>query len=333
MLTQIFKLLFDASAVDRGLAAVDKAARKVGSSVASELTGRIAGAFAVGSVIDTLTNFTGAVIDNADALDEMSDLMNMSIEDIQRLQVAANLAGVPLKKMKGILDGISALQQQAETGDKRAVGLFAGLGIDPSKATALEIMTRAAEAAKGTREAAAAADLFGRRMNDVAATVRALKELGPIEMVSSDQAKVLAKAKDDLEAAKRAVFVKATPAVAGAVKTASVLLESETQRSMFERVALGNTGLFGRLALRIMRGEKPTDATEQGVARPSTPMEQNAMARAAIPLGIAGDSLSRIGLFVGGRGGASERLVSIASSQLAAARTTNRLLAEMRDNQ
>ena len=156
MLTQIFKLLFDASAVDRGLAHVDKAARKVGGSLAKELTGRIAGAFAAGAVIDKLTNFTGAVIDNADALDEMSDLMNMSIEDIQRLQVAANLAGVPFKKLKGILDGIAAAQAQALTGDKSKMALFANLGVNPATATALQVLEAAAGARKGTPAAAAA---------------------------------------------------------------------------------------------------------------------------------------------------------------------------------
>jgi len=317
MLSQVIKLTADATAFQRGVAAAAKQTDKAFKAVTSELTGRLAGAFAVGAIIDRITGFTSAVIENADALDEMSDLLNISIEDIQRLQVAANLAGVPFKKLKGILDGIAAAQAQALTGDKNKMALFANLGVDPAKASALDILTAAANAQKGTAAAAAAADILGKRFGDVAATMRAMREMGPIELITTEQGKILAKAKDDLEAAKRAAMVKATPFVAGATALAAGALQEETKRGFIERAITGNLGLLARLAGRAMgigsNPSAPTEATSANVAM----IPPQVTPQSPIPLTTQGDALSRIGLFVGGAGmTGTEQLVTIGNYQL-----------------
>lgn len=336
MLTQIFKLLFDASAVDRGLAHVDKASKKVGGSLAKELTGRIAGAFAAGAVIDRLVKFTGAVIDNADALDEMSDLLNMSIEDIQRLQVAANLAGVPFRKLKGILDGIAAAQAQALTGDKSKMALFSNLGLNPATATALQVLEAAAGARAGTPAAAAAADILGRKMNDVLGVMRALKGLGPVDLITTEQGKRIAQAKDDLEEAGRRLKVAATPAITAGLDVGATAFRGINRMFKGQGGTLF-TSLFTQLGADAMDKFLGADGSPlplpPGKQRGPQPPPLPEAARAAIPLGVSGDSLARIGLFAGGRAGAGERLVSIAASQLAAQRTTNRLLAQLADNQ
>ena len=324
MLSLLFKVGADATGAERAMAAAAKKGEAAFKSMGKEITGRLGGMFAASAILDRIVGFTEAVIDNADALDEMSDIMGMSIEDIQKLQVAANLAGVPLKRLKGVLDGITALQQQAQTGDKKALGIFSGLGLDPNKATALEVMMQAVGATKGTASATAAADLFGKRFNDVAATMRAMKSMGPIELITTEQAKALAQAKDDMEAALRKLKVAATPSVAAGASAAgnmfnalNIMMRDKVPlpvamiKEMMGRTTEGGVDLSAlplpkdkQAILDAMNKSK----TDQGATAATPP--------AAIALGLQSDALSRIGLFVGGRGDVGNQLVSIGNYQL-----------------
>ena len=321
MLSMLFKVGADATGAERAMAAAAKKGEAAFKSMGSEITGRLAGMFTAGAIIDRITGFTSAVIDNADALDEMSDLMNMSIEDIQRLQTAANLAGVPFKKLKGILDGIAAAQAQALSGDEKKAKLFADLGLDPSTATALDIMVKAAGSAKGTREAAAAADLLGKRFNDVAATVRALKGLGPVELITSEQAKRIAQAKDDMEEAARRLKVSATPTVTALLGTAGNIFDAVN--IMFrEKIPSLPAAMFMETMRRSTEGgvdlsPLPLPGDKRKTASAIASASAAAVATpAAIPLALQSDALSRIGLFVGGRGDMGSQLVTIGNYQL-----------------
>ena len=320
MLSMLFKVGADATGAERAMAAAAKKGEAAFKSMGSEITGRLAGMFTAGAIIDRITGFTSAVIDNADALDEMSDLMNMSIEDIQRLQTAANLAGVPFKKLKGILDGIAAAQAQALSGDEKKAKLFSDLGLDPATATALDIMVKAAGSAKGTKEAAAAADLLGKRFNDVAATVRALKGLGPVELITSEQAKRIAQAKDDMEEAARRFKVSATPTVTALLGTAGNIFDA--MNIMFrEKVPLPVAMLKETMRRSTEGGVDLSPLPLPGDKRKTASAMASASAAAAatpaaIPLALQSDALSRIGLFVGGRGDMGSQLVTIGNYQL-----------------
>lgn len=320
MLSMLFKVGADATAAERAMAAAAKKGEAAFKSMGSEITGRLAGMFTAGAIIDRITGFTSAVIDNADALDEMSDIMNMSIEDIQRLQTAANLAGVPFKKLKGILDGIAAAQAQALSGDEKKAKLFADLGLDPSTATALDIMVKAAGSAKGTKEAAAAADLLGKRFNDVAATVRALKGLGPVELITSEQAKRIAQAKDDMEEAARRLKVSATPAVTAGLSALGNVFDA-LNIMVREKVPLPVAMLKETMRRSTEGGVDLSPLPLPGDKRKTASAMASASAAAvaapaAIPLALQSDALSRIGLFVGGRGDMGSQLVTIGNYQL-----------------
>lgn len=321
MLSMLFKVGADATGAERAMAAAAKKGEAAFKSMGNEITGRLAGMFTAGAILDRLQGFTEAVIDNADALDEMSDIMGMSIEDIQRLQTAANLAGVPFKKLKGILDSINASREQALTGDTKKQQLFAALGVDPSSASALQILEAAAGAKKGTPAAAAAADILGKKMGEILSVMRALKGLGPIELITSEQAKRIAQAKDDMEEAARKLKVSATPAVTAGLSTLGnvfdalnimvrekVPLPVAMMKEMFRRGTEGGVDLS---AIPLPPGKvKPTPKTgiETAAAAVAAP--------AAIPLALQSDALSRIGLFVGGSSDTGSQLVTIGNYQL-----------------
>ena len=318
MLSMLFKVGADATGAERAMAAAAKKGEAAFKSMGKEITGRLTGMFTAGAILDRIQGFTESIIENADALADMSDILGLSIEDIQRLQVAANQAGIPFKRLKGVLDAISAAQQQALTGDKGKIALFQSLGIDPSKASALDIMMKAVEAVDGTKAAAAAADLLGRRFNDVAATMRSLKALGPIEMITTEQANAIAKAKDDLDEAYRRLKVAGTPVVTGGLRFSSAMIES-LQKAPF--MALQKvTGLPAPLAEFLKRrfdASRQQGETTSTAPSPST----NAFGSltnppAAIPLAMQSDALSRIGLFVGGSGDMGSQLVTIGNYQL-----------------
>ena len=277
--------------------------------------------FTAGAIIDRISGFTQAVIDNADALDEMSDIMGMSIEDIQRLQTAANLAGVPFKKLKGILDSINASREQALTGDTKKQQLFAALGVDPSSASALQILEAAAGAKKGTPAAAAAADILGKKMGEILAVMRSLKGLGPVELITSEQAKRIAQAKDDMEEAARRLKVSATPTVTALLGTAGNIFDAVN--IMFrEKIPSLPAAMFMETMRRSTEGgvdlsPLPLPGDKRKTASAMASASAAAVATpAAIPLALQSDALSRIGLFVGGRGDMGSQLVTIGNYQL-----------------
>lgn len=333
MLTQIFKLLFDASAVDRGLAEVSKTAKKAGESVASSLAGKIgkaAGAlFAVGAVV----NFVNSIREAVDKIKDLSDQLELSTDEVQRLQVGADRAAVNIGTVATALAKIEDLRTAAQTGDKKAMGIFAALGIDPSKGSNLDILKQAVDASgKGLTQQAALFDLVGKKAALLRNVVMELNNMEPLDIIDRDAIKSI----DDFNNAFKDLSREAKAAAAESAAPFFAMVARIISRGrQLDRE--GKSFALSRAILEESYGKGPPEADTSPLPlplkEPKGSGQAQAMARAAIPLGIAGDSLSRIGLFVGGRGGASERLVSIASSQLAAARTTNRLLAEMRDNQ
>lgn len=313
MLSQVIKMTADATAFQRGVAQAATYTNKAFKSVTNELTGRLAGAFAAGAVIDRITGFASHVVETADRLGELSEQLNISIEDIQRLQVAANLAGMKFPKLEAALQNIANLQAQAMSGDKRAQSIFGLLGIDPSMSSPVDVMRKAIEAAgRGTREQGAAADLFGRKLGQIRLVVEELNKLGPIDLITDEQSKRIGKAKDDLEEAYRRMTTTATPAVTGALRL------FETQIGGAQAAARGPLSGFAYFlaqASTILR-KSPLPKRPEGEIGPG-PSPQMTTPTPAIPLATQGDALSRIGLFVGGAGmTGTEQLVSIGNYQL-----------------
>lgn len=296
MILQI-KLTADATGADRAVAAFSKRAGAYVGSIGSELKSQLAGAFAAGAVIAAVRSFGAHVVETVDNIKDMSEQLGVSTDEIQRMQKAANDAGVKFTVISGALQRIEALRSQAASGDKSAGNLFSGLGIDPSQGNALSILTQAVEAsANGARENALLFDLLGRKAGILKNIVGELKSQGSIELITEQQIQTIDKANAKLEEAKRRFTVAGAPALSGILNVISSALEESSTRPQRIRKLLGMSEKLEPMAADTFVGPVQSPAgTQSSAFAASTP------AASAISLGQPGDSLSRIGLFVGGR--------------------------------
>ena len=316
MLSQIIKIGADATGAQRVVAGLAGVTNKAFSSVGKEITNRLVGAFAAGVVIDKIAGFVANTINYADNLGDMAENLGMTTEEVQQLQVASGLAGVKFTKLLGVIDKINAAQAQAVDGsDKKAVALFARLGLDPKTATAMDIM-RAAIANQ-----AAGADLLGKRFNNVANVMDRLKALGPIDIIKQEQIDAMGEANDKLDEANRKLRVAAAPSIVAGKNFLAGLLTAlqspvENFKKMREIAAGGTEGGVDLSALPIDPNRKSKKQQNQPPTAPP------------LSLALQSDALGRIGLFVGGRASVGDQLVSIGNYQLSELRAVRQILQE-----
>jgi hypothetical protein len=300
------------------------AARRVVASFGAELTKRIAGAFAAGSVIDRIAAFVQSVRESVDEIKDLSDQLGLSTEEVQRLQKAANDAGVKFNVITTALQKIEAMRAQAQSGDKGAMGIFQALGIDPNQGSALDILKQAVD---GTRNSAAVVDLVGRKARILSNIVAELNVQGPITLISDDEIKKIDEVNAKWEEMVRKSKAIAAPPLAyaadvieGQITAASDLISGLADASRGGKRAAGWYKI-ANAALRLVNVNNPMAvdslAKDLEMKKPlpsdlfvgpvqEAPAFKSASvatqtARASIPLGQPGDALSRIGLFVGGR--------------------------------
>jgi len=299
----VVKLTADATAAERGVAAFSKKAGSYVGSIGSELKSQLVGAFAAGAVISAVRSFGAHVVETVDNIKDMSEQLGVSTDEIQRMQKAANDAGIKFTVISGALQRIEALRSQAASGDAAAGGLFAGLGIDPTQGNALSILTQAVEAsARGARENALLFDMVGRKAGILKGVVGELKAQGPIELISEQQIQTIDRVNARLEEAKRRLTVAGAPIISAGIED----LASNLERASTKKGALAMAFFPVLSKLFNIGGQSPTlssasavDASPAGIQ--SSSIAASTPAASAISLGQPGDSLSRIGLFVGGR--------------------------------
>ena len=325
MLSQIVKIGADATGFHRVVAGVANVTNKAFAAVGKEITNRFLGAFAAGAVIDRITGFVKDTVDYADNLGDLAENLGITVEEVQRLQVASSLAGVKFGKLQVILEKIIALQADAVQGDKKAVGIFAALGLDPNKANALEIM----QAAIGNQ--AVAADLFGKKINNVSNTIEKLRKLGPIKFISEGQSDELGKANDQIEEAYRKLKVSATPGIVAALKGGAAALDQMSKPGtgpigsgiVFDTITNTFKRLFGGTEGGVDLSALPIDPNRKGKKQQNQPP-----ATPPLSLALQSDALSRIGLFVGGRTSVADQMVTIGNYQLSELRAIRQSIQE-----
>ena len=302
-------------------------AQRVVASFGAELTKRIAGAFAAGAVIDRIAAFVQSVRESVDEIKDLSDQLGLSTEEVQRLQKAANDAGVKFTVITTALQKIEAMRAQAQSGDKGAMGIFQALGIDPNQGSALDILKQAVD---GTRNSAAVVDLVGKKARILSNIVAEMNVQGPITLISDDEIKKI----DEVNARWEELTRKSKALAAGPLSAGVDLTEryltavgelaggyADLGKAIFTagasteaarmRIGMAGLNLFAsdeqrkKVALeKQLSTPLPSDlfvgpVKEAPAFKSASVATQTA--RASIPLGQPGDALSRIGLFVGGR--------------------------------
>lgn len=346
MLGMGIKLTADASGAQRAVAAFSKTAEKQVSGIGKELTNRIAGAFAAGAVVSAVGNFISSIRSSVDEIKDLSDQLEISTDDVQRLQKAANDTGVKFGVITTALQKIEAKKAEALSGDPKAAGLFATIGANPNE-SALSILQRAAEeSSKSTEKNAVAFELLGKKAVILRNVMVELQKQGPIKLIDEDQIQKIDEVNAGLEEAARYAKAAAAPAMEGGLRflgAFATMLNPEKMLDINKRAfARKDLGFLGRLGMinaeffgvKDTEGEKTEPADLQEALRKrrgiTPPVAAAVPATSAISLGSQGDALSRIGLFVGGRPEVGA-LKNIETNTRDTAQATRALLTAMRE--
>jgi hypothetical protein len=348
MLGMGIKFTADASGVQRAVAGLAKQTEKQFAGIGNELTKRIAGAFAAGAVVSAVGNFISSVRRSVDEIKDLSDQLEISTDDVQRLQKAANDTGIKFGVITTALQKIEAKKAEALSGDPKAAGLFATIGANPNE-SALSILQRAAEeSSKSTEKNAAAFELLGKKAVVLKNVVNELRNQGPIKLIDDDQIKQIDQVQAQLEEVQRLAKASAAGPLTTFFRGAAgmmTFLNPEAMKGIAERAGqnkdLSFMGKISAMAgeligIKDTEGQKTEPADLQEALRkrrgitPPVAAAASVPATSAISLGSQGDALSRIGLFVGGRPEVGA-LKNIEANTRDTAQATRALLTAMRE--
>ena len=324
MISLLFKIGADATGVDRAVAGAAKRGEAAFKSMGREISGRLAGFFTAGYILDAIGGWVRSTADWADNLGDVADNLGISVEEVQRFEAAAQLGGARITKMRSALEAVAALQSQALGGDKRARGLFSILGIDPNGMNPLQLMQAIADASgNGARQLAAAGDIFGKKMQGVLNTMQKMQEVANIDVASQAQIDKIGQAMDQMQRGLHSLLVASADIIVRVFQIIGAYAEG-----IGESIKVAKAGGFmeftkefygGNYLLRsrdaYMRMQQ-TQAVAGGAAANPTRPQIGSISASPIPLAMQSDALSRIGLFVGGSGDVGSQLVTIGNYQL-----------------
>ena len=210
----IAKLGLDGSSFEGGLKRATSLTDKFRSSVGAQLGGALSVA-AIGA-------FASKVIETADAIGDLSEQLNISTDDVQRLQVLAGQTGVSFEAMAKSITAVSQERLKAIEEGGKAREYFRTLGfnvaeLNKNSLSNIEIIRRMGEshdnAGKSAQTQAALIGILGEKAFKAAGAISKLSEQGPINLINKEEIDNIGKLADRLDELKRQLIVAAAPEV------------------------------------------------------------------------------------------------------------------------
>lgn len=324
ILSMLFKIGVDSTAFELNLKRMQSLGEKFGSSFKSAVTSRLGQALSVGAVYA----FSRSVINAADEIGDLSEQLNITTDDVQRLQILAGQTGVKFEKFSAIIEKTSKARLEALSGDVEQINVFNALGISIGalsnrQTTNLDLALRIAEAYKRSGQSAqttaAITDLYGIKLRSAAAALAEYQSTADKQLISEETINSLSKSNDLLDEQWRRLKALSSPVIAsGLEKTASALEAlssppSAENEAMYRRFGLMvdsriNQMAMGNIpgassALAIASQNKPLEGTTPSAKPKPTVDLPTLMFQLAkgdrFALGGASDPLSKIGGFTG----------------------------------
>jgi len=124
------KLGLDGTSFETGL----KKSQSMAKGIGREISGSIAGMFAVDKVVE----FGARAIETAGKLNDLSTRLGVSVEFLQEMQYAAEQSGASLDDVAGAVEKLSISRMKALSGDKAAIENFDKMAISMEQVKALD---------------------------------------------------------------------------------------------------------------------------------------------------------------------------------------------------
>jgi hypothetical protein len=293
--TFLAKLGLDTTDFQTGIKRAQSSASGLGKGISESLkreNDSIKGALAGMFTVSAAKSYFGDLKNIVDEIKDMSELLGVSTDEVQRLQKASAEAGQNFGSVVTAFQRIEQMRAQAMTGDKRAVGIFALLGIDPSKGSGIEILKAAIDASsRGAQENAAAFELVGKKVTGLKLTMEELQRLGPIKLIDQEQLDAIDSAIKKQEEAIRQMKIAGAPLMATLAQGATGVLNMFTGQNRERQNEIG--GMYSRgeidfrkrlelesmslLGMRSEEGRKYSALPLPGNRANPMPQDQNAL--------------------------------------------------------
>jgi hypothetical protein len=242
------KLGLDTTDFQTGIKRAQSSASGLGKGISQSLKREnesIKGALAGMFTVSAAKSYFGDLKNIVDEIKDMSELLGVSTDEVQRLQKASAEAGQNFGSVVTAFQRIEQMRAQAMTGDKRASGIFALLGIDPSKGSGIEILKAAIDASsRGAQENAAAFELVGKKVTGLKLTMEELQRLGPIKLIDQEQLDAIDSAIKKQEEAIRQMKIAGAPLMATLAQGATGVLNMFNSQNRERQNEIG--GMYSR---------------------------------------------------------------------------------------
>ena len=321
ILSMLVKLGIDSTQFEMGI----KRAQGLGEKFGSTFKGAVASKLGAALSVAAIAAFTKNVIESADRIQDLSEQLNLSTDEIQRLQILAGETGVTFDKFGSVLAKFEQVRLKATSGDQDAIKTLQALGFTTEQLYDIQLTTRAGavkaaeahrDSGKSAETTAAMIEIYGLKLKTAASALADYNTTSKRTLISSSDIDVLAKANTLLDEQLRIVKAIASPVIAAGITATAEALKRGTKPTegfikKLERTneavkAINERKLPDEALARIVQLRIATDRQNAigGPANPppiGTPQFERVKGD-RFSLGGSQDPLARIGGFSGFQG-------------------------------
>ena len=333
ILSMLVKLGIDSSQFEMGIKRAQGLGEKFGASFKVAVASKLGAALSVAAI----AAFTKNVMESADNIRNLSEQLNLTTDQIQRLEILAAETGITFDKFGSVLAKFEQIRLAATSGDKDALKTLQALSftteqLNNTQLTTIDGAIKAAVAHKNSGKSAettaAMIEVYGLKLKTAASALADYKTTSERTLISRSDIDVLAKANTLLDEQLRIVKALAAPAIAaGITGTASAIssvtkpLNSYTEK--FERLNKAVKAIYdkkrpddvlSRIVQQQLAQDRQNKAANPVNAPPIGTQQFERVQGDKFSFGGSQDSLTRIGGFTGFQSG-QDRMVMQALEQ------------------
>jgi hypothetical protein len=265
----IAKLGLDGSSFETGLKRAGSMADKFRSSVGAQL----GAALSVAAVVA----FTKNMIESADRISDLAEQLNLTTDQIQRLEILAGETGVTFDKFSLTLKKFEEARLKATSGDEDAIKTLKALGLTnkqlyDSQLSTIQGAVKVAEAYKNSGRSAettaAMTKLYGLELKAAGAALADYETTSNRLLISKDDINALAKANTLLDEQLRIVKALAAPAIAAGITATASAIKSITKpvESFDDKLKRATRRAYATQMLKRMPDEALARIVQQRIA-------------------------------------------------------------------
>jgi len=320
ILSLLVKIGVDSSQFETGVKRVEGIGSRFGSNFSSAITSKLGKVFGATAVIAGVTAFAKKVTESADEIKDLAEQLNLSTDQVQRLQILAGETGITFDKFGSVLNKFEQVRIKATQGDEDAIKTLKALGFTTKDINDAQIQTidgaiKAGEAYKASGNSAEASaamvDLYGLKLKAAGAAIADYKTTGGRLLMEQSDINTLSNANDLLAEQFRIIKNLASPTIAVGVKATADALKSVTKptedfltrfdRTMRKAATLALIRNMPDDALaRIVQQRVAEDKAKNKPPLGKLPKQEFELVKMApFNLGGSQDQLGRIGGFTG----------------------------------